>query len=195
MPDYKSLRPPLVPERGNRLTRWIGRTILSLIGWRIEGELHNAPKVVLIGAPHTSNWDLIIAMGAALAVGFRFSWMMKKEAFFWPLGPLWKVLGGIPIDRSRRSSMAEQMAAKFKDSEALWLGITPEGTRRKVERLRQGYLRIAYAADVPVFVVGLDGIQKRVVLDRIWPLTGDMEADNEAIKAYFDRTYIGVSPQ
>ena len=181
-----------MPRMGNGLTRWIGRTILTSMRWRVEGKLPNEPKVIVIGGPHTSNWDLILAMSTMLALGLRFSWMMKKEAFFWPLGALWRALGGIPIDRKAAGSMTQQMADWFNSVETGWLGMTPEGTRSSVRDYKRGYLRISNAAQVPIFIVGIDAPKKRVVLDRIWPTTGNVEADNNAIKTYIDSNYKGI---
>jgi len=183
------------PRMGNAVTRWIGQTILGLIGWKITGQLPNEKKVIIIGAPHTSNWDLILAMGAMLAVGLRFSWMMKKEAFFWPLGPLWKSMGGIPIDRSKKNNVTDQVADWFNKNENVWLGITPEGTRSKVNQYRKGYLRMSYAAKVPIFVIGLNAPTKEIVLDKIFKLSGDIEKDNKAIKSYIDSQYTGIRPE
>lgn len=186
---------PLTPRMGNFVTRLIGDAILKCIGWKVTGQLPNEQKVVLIGAPHTSNWDFVIAMAAMLSVGLRFSWMMKKEAFFFPFGLLWKAMGGVPIDRKSKNDITTQMADWFNSNETAWLGLTPEGTRSKVERLRKGYLRIAYAADVPVFIIGLNGPTKEVILDKLFDLTGEIDADNTAVKAYFDSQFTGVRPE
>lgn len=186
---------PATPRMGNAVTRWIGETLLRLIGWKIIGQLPNVKKVIIIGAPHTSNWDFVIAMGSMLSVGLKFSYMMKKEAFFWPVGWLWKKMGGIPIDRSKKNDVTQQMTDWFNANDNVMLGITPEGTRKKVDRYKKGYLRMAYAADVPVFLIGLDGTNKHVVLDKIFELSGDIEKDNAAIKAYMDANFDGVNPK
>ena len=183
------------PRSGNRLTRWLGTSVLNLMGWKITGSFPEEPKVVFIGLPHTSNWDLILALSAMQAAGLRCSWMMKKEAFFWPLGGLFKKMGGVPIDREARSDVTTQMADWFAANEKAYLGLTPEGTRSKVETLKKGYLRIAYAAKVPVFLIAVDGKNKAISLDRVWPLTGDIERDNADIKAYYDKNYVGVRPE
>ena len=183
------------PRSGNRLTRWLGTSVLNLMGWKITGSFPEEPKVVFIGLPHTSNWDLILALSAMQAAGLRCSWMMKKEAFFWPLGGLFKKMGGVPIDRKARSDVTTQMADWFAANEKAYLGLTPEGTRSKVETLKKGYLRIAYAAKVPVFLIAVDGKNKAISLDRVWPLTGDIERDNADIKAYYDQTYVGIRPE
>jgi len=183
------------PRSGNRLTRWLGTSVLNLMGWKITGSFPKEPKVVFIGLPHTSNWDLILALSAMQAAGLRCSWMMKKEAFFWPLGGLFKKMGGVPIDRKAHNDVTTQMADWFAANEKAYLGLTPEGTRSKVETLKKGYLRIAYAAKVPVFLIAVDGKNKAISLDRVWPLTGDIERDNADIKAYYDQTYVGVRPE
>ncbi|WP_427450009.1 1-acyl-sn-glycerol-3-phosphate acyltransferase [Litorimonas sp. WD9-15] len=186
---------PNIPRMGNALTRWIGDIIIKSIGWKLEGRLADEKQIVLIGGPHTSNWDLILAMGTALSVGLKFSWMMKKEAFFWPLGPLWKALGGIPIDRKAQLDVVGQMKGYLAQNEKVWIGITPDGTRAKVDRYKTGYLRIASGTNTPLFIVGIDAKRKTVVLDGLYDLTGDIEADNAAIKTYIETKYNGINPE
>ena len=183
------------PRMGNAVTRAIGSLLLNAIGWTIKGRLPDQKKAIVIGAPHTSNWDFYLAMSSMLAVGLKFSWMMKKEAFFWPLGPLWKIMGGIPIDRKSKNDVIQQVVEHFDASDKLWIGITPEGTRTKVETLKKGYLRMAYAAKVPVFIIGLNAPTKEIVLDKIWDLTHELSIDNSNIKTYFDETFIGIKPE
>ena len=183
-----------VPRMGNAFTRWLSEIVLKIMGWTITGAFPQEPKIVFIGAPHTSNWDLILALAAMQTVGLRCSWMMKKEAFFWPLGGLFKKLGGVPIDRKATNDVTTQMAEWFAANEKAYLGLTPEGTRSKVETFKKGYLRIAYAAKVPLFLIAVDGEKKEIVLDRIWPFTGDIDVDNQNIKAYYDQNYKGVRP-
>ena len=180
---------------GNALTRWIGDIILKSMGWTLHGELPNLKKAILIGGPHTSNWDLPLAMGSMLSIGFKFSWMMKKEAFFWPLGGLWKALGGIPIERKAQIDVVGQIEDFFASQDKVWLGLTPEGTRAKVERYKTGYLRIAKGVGVPLFIVGIDSVNRRVILDKLWHPTRDIETENAAIQSYIENTYVGVNPE
>jgi len=187
---------PNIPRSGNAFTRWIGTTIIKSIGWKLVGKLPDEKQIVLFGGPHTSNWDMILALATAMSVGLKFSWMMKKEAFFWPLGPLWKALGGIPIDRKAKVDVVEQMKDYLATHEKVWIGITPEGTRSKVDRYKTGYLRIAIGTDTPLFLVGIDARAKRVVLDKVWTVTHpDIETENAAIKTYIDATYHGINPE
>lgn len=195
MAQYDFVMNENVPQRGNSFTKWLGASVLNIMGWKITGQFPQASKVVFIGLPHTSNWDFIIALSAMQAVGLRASWMMKKEAFFWPLGGLFKKLGGVPIDRKSKSDLTTQMSDWFEANDKAYLGITPEGTRSKVETLKKGYLRIAYAAKVPVFLVAIDAERKEVALDKVWTLTGDIDVDNRDIKAYYDENYKGIRPE
>lgn len=193
---YEHVRSNTTPQLGNAFTKWIARTTLDLMGWTITGSFpKDEPKLVFIGAPHTSNWDFILALASMQAGGIKASWMMKKEAFFWPLGGLFKKMGGIPIDRNAKTDLTTQMADWFASVDQGYLGITPEGTRAKVDDFKKGYLRIAYAANVPVFTVGIHAPRKEIILDKIMPLTLDIEVDNREIKAYYDRTFEGIKPE
>lgn len=183
------------PRMGNAFTRWIGDVLLKVIGWKLVGRMPDVPKFIILGVPHTSNWDAIAASAAMLASGFRYTFLIKKEWFFWPMGPLFRSLGGFPVDRSQGRGVVEQLAELFESADKVCVGIPPEGTRSKVERYKTGYLRAAYAANVPVFICAFNGPDKEVVLDRLMPLSGDLEADNDAIKTYVDATWIGVNPE
>lgn len=197
MHDPEPLTPsPLVDaefRRGNKISRWVGRTILFLLGWKMAGLPPTIPKTIIIAAPHTSNWDLILALGGMLSLGMPINFLMKREAFFWPLGPLWKFLGGIPVDRKSKNNMTKQIAEWVKREKTIWIAITPEGTRSKVPGFRKGYLRMAEAAGVPVYLFGVDGKRKRVVMHGVLPTTGDMDADAIAHHAYVAERYTGVN--
>ena len=181
-----------MPRTGNALTSAIGSAILKAIGWKIVGALPEEKKLIIIGGPHTSNMDFILAMGSMLSLNLKFSYMMKREAFRFPVASLFKWLGGVPIDRRAAKDVTTQMVDWFNENDNVWLGITPEGTRSKVKEFKKGYLRIAYAASVPVFMVGINTPAKEVVLDKVMPLTGDIDADNAAIREYMMSTYQGI---
>lgn len=180
---------------GNALTRSFGSFMLKLIGWELTGKMPDVPKFVILGVPHTSNWDAIAATLAMLASGFKYTFLIKKEWFFWPMGPLFRALGGYPVDRSRGINVVDQVLVLFASEDKVCVGFPPEGTRSKVERYKTGYLRAAYAANVPVFICAFDGPNKKVVLDRLMPLTGDLKTDNQAIKKYVDDNWVGVHPE
>src|SRR6185503_17704517 len=117
--------PRLAPSAAGDLCRWI----YTSCGWRVAGEIPDAPKLVVIVAPHSTNWDVI--WGLLLKVGLRLDirFIGKRQAFFWPLGSLLRSFGGIPIDRSAAHGVVGEMAGLFAQQERLWLALAPEGTR------------------------------------------------------------------
>ena len=187
--------PPNAPQKGNRVTRAIGRGLMRMIGWKMDGKLPNCPKLIIAAAPHTSNWDFIIAMLAVLSVGLKASYLMKKEAFFWPFAGLFKWLGGVPVERNQAGGLVESLASWFANHDKAWLLITPEGTRSKVEKYKTGFLRVAEEASVPVMLVSWDYPTKRLVLEKVWTLTGDHEADCDAIRQYLNNRYVAKVPE
>lgn len=192
-----ALYPP-VPEGlasfGNGVTRRIGRFLLRLVGWRLVGELPKEKRLVLAAAPHTSNWDFVSAMLIVMATGVQISYLMKKEAFFWPFRDLFLWLGGVPIDRSASQDTVEQITDYYKKQDKLWVVFTPEGTRSKVERWKTGFVRVAHEADVPVLLIAWDYPSKTMRLDKLWHTTGDHESDAEAIREYMCSRYTGKYP-
>ena len=185
------------PRMGNAVSRGIAQFILNILGWKIVGQLPDHKKMIIVGMPHTSNWDFIIAMASIQSVGLKVSYMMKKEAFFWPFGGFFKWMGGIPIDRASKNDITSQMVEYFNTHDNVWLGITPEGTRSKVKRYKKGYLRIAKAANVPIAVIGINGATKEVLLpDNIWEFTEETnDLENSKIKAYVDEHFTGINPK
>ena len=186
---------PNTPSMGNGVTRWLGSWLLKSMGWKITGQLPNEKKVLVIGVPHTSNLDFIVAMAAMQSVGLRMSYMMKKEAFFFPMAGFFKWLGGVPIDRSKSKNVTQQMVEWYNSNDNVWLGIAPEGTRSRVDSYKPGYLRIAYAANVPVFIAGINGGTKEILLTKCWNLSGDLDKDNEDIRAFCQETFVGIRPE
>lgn len=169
---------------------------LKLMGWKLAGKLPDEPKVILIGAPHTSNWDALAATFSMLSVGLHYTILVKKEWFFWPMVILFRAVGGHPVDRSGNArATVDQMIDLIESRDEVVVGFPPEGTRSKVDKYKSGYLRVSYATGVPVFLAAFDGIGKRVVLDRFMELTGDLETDNANIKAYVDATWTGIHPE
>jgi len=186
--------PPNAPAFGGKLSRAFGRLMMRIVGMKISGTVPDVPKAILIGTPHTSNWDLILAMGMRYELGLKYSWMMKKEAFFFPFAGTFKRMGGIPIDRKAAKNAVSQIEDWFNTNEKAWIGITPEGTRSKVSGYKKGYLRIAYATGVPIYVVGVDSVSRTLVFDKAMDLTGDIDVDNAQIFEFVRSKYTGLKP-
>lgn len=196
--NAKSLYPEMpkeVPRAGGPFRRWLGRSLLRALGWRLEGEFPRENQLVLAAAPHTSNWDFILAMILIMALGVRVSYMMKKEAFFWPFGGLFMKLGGIPIDRNAADDVVTQVVSWYKEHDKVWVVITPEGTRSKVERWKTGFLRIAAKAKVPVCLVAWNYPTKTMHIGPMWEVSGDHDADLLTIQQYITANYTGRNPE
>ena len=175
----------MLPVRGNRLTRMLGRLVLALGGWRIAGKPPQVAKLVCIVAPHTSNWDFVIGIAAVFALGLDVRWLGKHTLFRGPAGPLMRWLGGIPVDRSAPHGYSVELSRLFRRSERLLLGIAPEGTRSRVERWRSGFYAIATAAEVPIVLCYLDYSEKVAGFGPVVIPSGDPQRDMEHIGAFY----------
>ena len=182
--------PPNVPVGHGRIGRWMGRTALRLTGWRIVGRLPNLAKLVMIVAPHSSNWDGFLGFAAKFALGFEVKVLGKASLFWWPLGPLLRHLGGIPLDRRQAQGTVGQAIKLIRDSDRLWYVLTPEGTRKRVEQWKAGFWKIAHGAGVPILPVYFDYPSRTIgVGEPFWP-GQDMEADIAAIRHWY-RPWMG----
>jgi 1-acyl-sn-glycerol-3-phosphate acyltransferase len=175
------------PYRGVafQLWHWFGRIFLRLGGWRAAGDWPADRKMVVIAAPHTSNWDGIWMLAVAGAWRVRLRYMGKKSLTEGPFGWLVKWSGCVPIDRSRNNDVVRQMADAFAASEDLILVVPPEGTRGAVDKWKSGFYHIAVAAGVPLGFATMDYRAKAVHMAAIfWP-TGDYEEDLNIIQSFY----------
>lgn len=168
--------------------------ILKLFGWTVTCAVPDYPKSIICVAPHTSNWDFILGKLAYWSVGRHAGFLMKETWFFFPLNLLFKALGGIPVPRRRGSSLVETIVEKFNASDRMTLAITPEGTRSRTADWRHGFLYIARDAKIPIVLAALDFKDKKVLLERTFNPTGDVEADLRAIKDYY-KPFSGKHPE
>ena len=174
-----------VPRRGNAFTRWLGRSVLALMGWRVEGEMPDLPKFVVAVGPHTSNWDFVVGAAAMLALDLRLAYLGKHTLFRGPLAPLMRWLGGIPVDRSSPHGVVGEAVEAFARMERRILAIAPEGTRRRGAQVKSGFLHIARGAGVPVAFATWDYATRIVRLGpTVWP-GADIEAERARAQAHF----------
>lgn len=165
-----------------RVVHWL----LRRLGWRFEGGLPPDPKMIVIGAPHTSNWDFLIFMAAIDAYQMTPKYLGKHTLFRWPLRPLLMALGGIPVDRSRPGGVVAQVADEFERQKRLVLVIAPEGTRKLTSHWRSGFAHMAAAADVPVIPGVLNFADKKVTLAQPVRLEGDTKAFMDRIRRAYE---------
>ena len=159
--------------------------MLALIGWRVDGDIPNLPRFVLIVAPHTSNWDFVICIGTKLALSLDAHWIGKDTLFRFPLDAVLRSLGGMPVDRSSPNAVVQQIVDRFAERPRMIFALAPEGTRKRVERWRTGFYHIARTAGVPIVPVALDWSARAVRIMPPFAPTGAAEADISAIQGLF----------
>lgn len=176
---------PLVPRRGNILTRAIGRLLLSAYRWHVEGEVYNASKFVVVLAPHTSAWEFLTNIATMRAVGFRSYWLIADVYAWWPLSSFIRWLGGVPVDRSINHDLVSQLVRRFNESDELILTLYPEGTREKALKWRTGFWHIAVGARVPIQLVDINYEKRATVFGPVIEPSDDLEADMKKIQAHY----------
>jgi len=175
-----------VPRRGSAFGRGLGRLVLRLGGWSVTGTIPSLSHAVIIVGPHTSNWDFVVGMAAMLALDLDLRFLGKHTIFRWPLGPIVRFLGGIPVDRTRpQSGRVEALATRFKTSDHLLLALSPEGTRKIVRRWHTGFHHIATAAGVPIIPAALDYGTHTIRFGRPYTPTPDLDHDLAELQAFF----------
>lgn len=175
--------------------RFIASLVLRLVGWRVKGQLPDLPKYILIGAPHTSNWDFVLFLGVIFHLRANVKFMGKAELFRNPLvGWFFYWCGGIPVDRKKSQRLVEQMVDVCEKSHNFILTITPEGTRHYVSEWKMGFYHIAKKAGIPVVMAMVDGKNKAVRIGQVFHPTENVEADMKAIKGFFDGI-VGINPR
>lgn len=167
------------------LKHLIASLFLRVQGWKFDGEVPTGNRYVLIAAPHTSNWDLPFLLAFAWYCRLSIHWMGKREIFMGPTGPVFRWLGGIPVDRGRRSDLVKQMAEAFAERDALILVIPPEGTRSAAPHWKSGFYRIAKEADVPLLPSFLDYAKKQGGFAHAFKTTGNITADMDTLRAIY----------
>lgn len=178
--------PPSLPRMPpNRFIRGFARQLLRVGGWRMVGAFPDLPKAVLIGAPHSSNWDGIWGLAAKIAIGLDVRIIGKHQLFWWPLGPILRRIGVIEVNREAAQGLVGQLSQRFAEEERFWLGLAPEGTRKRVERWKPGFWKIAKAAGVPVVPAYFHYPDKVIGIGEPFVLTDDMDADIARIRAWF----------
>lgn len=174
-----------------RICSWI---LYRILGFTTEVTVEHPEKFIICLAPHTSNWDFIISILYSRAEKLPCNFLMKKEWFFWPLGILFRRLGGIPVYRQKHSSMTDNLAETAKKEKIFRLTITPEGTRKRNADWKKGFYFIALKAGIPILLYALDYEKRKIVCTRNFVPTGDVDKDMEEIKQYY-KDFKGKKPE
>lgn len=156
-------------------------------GWKEDLTVPHRDKCVMCVAPHTSNYDFIYAIIYDRSYGGRAHFLMKRFWFFWPLGILLRRWGGVPVDRSHKSHLTDELATIMKAEPGFRLAVTPEGTRSANPKWKHGFIYIALKANVPIRLYVLDYSRKTIICHKeVWP-SGDVEKDMKEIKDYYSQ--------
>jgi 1-acyl-sn-glycerol-3-phosphate acyltransferase len=182
---------PLVAEPA----RALAELVLRLLGWKVVGgPPEGVPKLVVIGAPHTSNWDFLLFLAMALHLRMAPRFLGKHTLFRPPFGWLFRWLGGLPVDRRAPHGVVTAIAEEIRAADEMYLVMSPEGTRSRRETWRSGFYEIAMRAGIPILPAALDFGRKEVRFGEAFTPSGDTDADM-AMLAVFYRDIRGKRPE
>jgi 1-acyl-sn-glycerol-3-phosphate acyltransferase len=167
--------------------------LVRAIGWRITGDRPAERKVMILGAPHTSNLDYFLTLALIHKYRLPLRYLIKDDVFKGPLAPLLRALGGIPVDRRKTNNLVEAIVNTITAQEEIAIGVLPEGTRKYVPYWKSGFYYIASGADIPIYPVLVDGPNKHLHVGPKLVTSGDIEADMELLASFFGDTK-GVIP-
>jgi 1-acyl-sn-glycerol-3-phosphate acyltransferase len=173
--------------QSRRFSQSLAKLILGINSWKLDVEHPSSSKFVLIGAPHTSNWDFLYFLLLRFGSGIELNWVGKHTLFRWPVGPVMRMLGGVPVDRSGGKDFVAQIVDRFNQVDRFAITLAPEGTRRKTDYWKTGFYYIALGAGVPVVLGFVDYTNKTVGIGPEILPTGDIEADFDLIRAFYSQ--------
>ena len=171
-----------------------GWLLYKVCGWTKEVSVSHPKKYIICLAPHTSNWDFVLGQLYSYADGVKINFLMKKEWFFFPLGAIFRRLGGIPVNRQKKGSMTDALAETARQSEEFRLCVTPEGTRKSNPEWKKGFYYIALKAGLPILLYGVDYERKLIQCTKVVVPTGDIDREMAEIKEYF-KNFKGKHPE
>ncbi len=179
---YRASRPKIV--------QWLARWFLRIFGWKVEGVVPSTSgneNLILIAGPHTSNWDGVFGFAAILGLDAKITFFGKFTLFNKPiLGRFLKYMGGIPVDKSKPGMGLTDVAIKnMKKLNGSLIAMSPEGTRAKTEKMKSGFLRIAKAVEGQIFLGAFDFGNKKILLDKFYNPSGNIEKDLAWVREYF----------
>lgn len=173
--------------------RWLARWYFRLRGWEYAGGLPPSAKYVVIGAPHTSNWDFVLLLAATSHFGISAKVIGKHTLVKGPFGNLMRRLGIIPVERDSAQGLVGQMVEAFAQADSLALVMAPEGTRRAEPYWHSGFYHIAVTAGVPIVCARVDAANKVATIGPELEPSGDVTVDMDKIRNYYEGA-VGLNP-
>lgn len=183
--SFCAVPPWCVPYGWVVIRRLLARTYWTFSRWTLKSEPAPSRPTILLGVPHTSNWDFVFMLGIAWRLGLRFRWLGKDSLFRGPAGPLMRAIGGIPVNRSDAAGVVDDIVGRVRTGEVFGLVVTPEGTRGGTEYWKSGFYRIAREAGLPVTLGYVDRTTMTTGLGPTIDLTGDVNLDMRAIRGFY----------
>ncbi|HEY5891416.1 MAG TPA: 1-acyl-sn-glycerol-3-phosphate acyltransferase [Acidimicrobiia bacterium] len=178
--------------------KWVAASYLKLRGWKFIGELPSDAKFIVIGAPHTSNWDFVIYLAAVAHWDFKPRYLAKHTLFEGPFGWLFRRWGGISVDRRQPGGLIGQVSAEFDAADQLVLAIAPEGTREAVPYWKSGFLTIANEVGAPILPVKVDYVRKQITLGLPIAHRGDIDDTMAQLRVFYQgasgKNAVGMGP-
>ena len=169
----------------------VSKLILHIMGWKVVSDIPTLKKYVIIVAPHTSNWDFIIGRCFGYMLEIEAKYLGKSQLFRFPYGWIFRMLGGISVDRSKHNNLVAYAIDLFKTSEKLVIGLAPEGSRSRVEKWKLGFYHIALGAKIPIALAYFDYAKKEAgILEMFYP-SGEIHKDLQIIEDF----YKNISPK
>ncbi|MCL6246122.1 MULTISPECIES: 1-acyl-sn-glycerol-3-phosphate acyltransferase [Acinetobacter] len=187
--------PDQVPSRGSPLSRAIFKKLFLAQGWKFDGEFPNLAKAVAIISPHTSNIDAWHGFLALLGIGIKITIFGKNTLFDTPLKPLLDWVGVIPVQRENPHGLTREIAEIVQATDQIWIGMAPEGTRKKADKIRSGFYYIAYEAQIPIVMFSFDYAKKTIHCLGVFEPNGDFETDLEKILKIYDGKFSPKNPE
>lgn len=187
--------PDQVPSRGSTLSRAIFKKLFLAQGWKFDGEFPNLAKAVAIISPHTSNIDAWHGFLALLGIGIKITIFGKNTLFDTPLKPLLDWVGVIPVQRENPHGLTREITEIVQATDQIWIGMAPEGTRKKADKLRSGFYYIAYEAQIPIVMFSFDYAKKTIHCLGVFEPSGDFETDLEKILKIYDGKFSPKNPE
>ena len=172
----------------------IGRFGINISGWTIKGQVPDEDKIVIIAAPHTSNWDFVLAMLAIFGLNIKVRWLGKHSIFKPGFKKIFEWLGGIPVYREDPSTLIDKVVRIVKKEKSIVIAMTPEVTRKKVTRWKTGFLRIANLTKSKILLISIDAPTKSIQIGKIFNPSGNSEIDLALIQNYY-KSFRGIKSQ
>ena len=178
----------------SRLSARLARGVLRWAGWRLVGGAPEVPHCVIVFAPHTSSWDFPLLLGVRAAFERPVAYLAKDTLFRFPLGPVMRWTGAIPVNREERHDLVQTLTRAFQSRRELWLAMSPEGTRDYTDHWKSGFYHVARAANVPVLLAFIDAGRRECGLGPLLELSGDADHDMAQVRAFY-QTKRGILPE